>query len=219
MLIVIENPGMNTENQIDLIKRQREWLQEVLSKTGWNQTKLSKKANLSPSTLSHFLSGTRDGHALTSRTISAIEQVSGLAFDGRKMSPAFPTGGSHNDGQVLDDAFSAEHSEVLDVLLSQGAGRSAYVLTSGALRLAGYVPGDVLVVDPSIEPEDNDLVLAQATDAEDGAKRIVFRIFCQPYLVAPGMDAKDRFPLVVDRYHTKIRGVVVASVRGRNSDK
>jgi transcriptional regulator with XRE-family HTH domain len=217
MLLIVETLGMNTKNQIELINRQREWVKDVMSQTGWTQTQLSRMAKLNPSTLSHFLNGKRDGHSLTSRTISAIEQATGLSFDGRQMPPAFPAGSPLNDGEALNGGLVDSQRRLVETLLGEVETRAAYVLKTDALATAGYLPGDILIVDSAVDAMDNDLVCALATDADDGSKRTIFRFYCQPYLVSPGTRRQDRFPMVVDRYHTKLRGVVVYSLRGRNT--
>jgi SOS-response transcriptional repressor LexA len=90
------------------------------------------------------------------------------------------------------------------------------VLRSRCLEVAGYVPGDVLMVDMNAKPEQGDVVCAQVYDRL-GRAETVFRIFEDPFLVASSLDGTFFKPLLIDNERVVVRGVVVASFRDRRA--
>ncbi len=83
-----------------------------------------------------------------------------------------------------------------------------------ALEVAGYLPGDTVIVDLSrVDAKTGDVVCAQIYDWENPDKtRTVLRIFEPPYLVSFSADPKFHKPELVDN-HIAVKGIVVASFR------
>lgn len=97
-------------------------------------------------------------------------------------------------------------------------GRNAtdpWVLRSRAVELAGYLPGDILLVDLNERARSRDLVCAQVYDWTRGKAETVFRIYESPYLIAASGEQHLLKPFVVDDDMVMIRGVVVGSIRPR----
>jgi hypothetical protein len=192
----------------------RAWLKAVLEKTGLDPTGLAAKAGLHPSTLTRFVNNENVTHDLSRRTVSGIEKATGIAYGQdkvrqRTLGLAEPEGSAYvveaGDGDSRID-------EAVRYLVQAQNGLDPWRLKSRALELAGYLPGDVLIVDLNAEPEDGDAVVAQNYD---GGAETIFRIYQKPYLVAAATDRVPRRPLLVDDDTVMIRGVVVAMFRPR----
>ena len=195
---------------------QHRYLQDVLARTGWTQTELASRAGLDPSTLSRFLSGQRQGHALRRSTIIKIGKVSGLAAPGEAPAIDQPVGFAEAEATPLDIASSGA-AEAIAALLRGRSNLDPWVLHSRALENAGYRPGDILIVGLSETPVAGDVVCAQVYDWTTGKAETVFRLFQPPYLLAATADAHLSRPHVVDGNRVIIKGVVLNSLRGRSS--
>jgi SOS-response transcriptional repressor LexA len=90
------------------------------------------------------------------------------------------------------------------------------VLRSRSLESAGYMPGDILMVDLNGRPEPGDVVCAQIYD-RSGKAETIFRIYEHPFLVAATLDGRLMKPHLVDNDRVVIRGVVIASLRERRA--
>jgi len=93
-----------------------------------------------------------------------------------------------------------------------GPGVDPWVMKSRALEHAGYLPGDILIVDLNAKPQDGDAVCAQIYD-RNGKTETAFRIYEYPFLIAASADPDLRRPVLVDNERASIRGVVMASIR------
>jgi transcriptional regulator with XRE-family HTH domain len=207
-----------------LIEReQRDFIERVLSRTGWTPTELARRAKLDHSTLSRFMAGNREGHALRHSTIRKIEVASGLNFAGHAASPA----SIKLPQQKTTHGFA--ESEATPISTSEPSGLSAFVkaalqghndadpwlLRSRALEGLGYRPGDVLIVKLGAIPRAGDVVCAQIYDWGKGGAETVFRLFQPPYLVAQSNDHSLLTPKLVDNSSVVIKGVVILQFRTR----
>lgn len=195
---------------------QRNYLQNVMRRTGWTQSELALRAGLDPSTLSRFLTGDREGHALRGSTIRKIESVSGIGFG--LAPPATPLEGF---AETEAEPILIEASSPLDaVVAALTRGRSnvdPWTLKSRALEGAGYRPGDILLVALDETPLAGDVVCAQLYDWNSGRAETVFRIFQPPYLVAASPDPALMRPHVVDDAAVQVKGVVINTIRNRRA--
>jgi SOS-response transcriptional repressor LexA len=80
---------------------------------------------------------------------------------------------------------------------------------------AGYMPGDILIVDLNAEPERGDCVCAQLYRWQVGTAETIFRIYEEPYLLAATRHPDLRKPLLVDNDRVVIKGVVTEILRAR----
>ncbi len=199
---------------------QRAYLVRVMQRTGWNQTELANRAGLDPSTLSRFLSGGREGHALRQATIRKIETVTGLQYStdaGGTEAKTGPASQGFAEEEALPYPIPPE-SPLHDVINALGRSKmniDAWTLQSRALEGAGYMPGDILLVALGETPTGGDVVCAQIYDWVRTRAETIFRIFQPPYLVAATSDLQFMRPHQVDDSTVVIKGVVLQSLRGR----
>lgn len=109
-----------------------------------------------------------------------------------------------------------EQKELQSVVAALVGGRKAieiWRLRTEALIVAGYLPGDLVLVDPAIEARPQDLVCARVADWQRGNEQTLFRIFDPPFLVAAAQDRTAFKPLLVDPERVQLRGVVIESYR------
>jgi transcriptional regulator with XRE-family HTH domain len=194
-----------------------EWVNAILDIKGWTQTELARKAGLDPSTLSRFLREENPGARLNTYTIERIEHASGMhAFE---TSIAAPMRGMA-EGEATP-WLSEDSNSVTDIAVLAIKGEKnhivPWVLKSAALELAGYIHGDILFVDLNGNPNLGDVVCAQVYD-RFGKAETVFRIYEKPYLVAASTEAHLRRPILTDDDRAQIRGVVIATLRPRNTN-
>jgi hypothetical protein len=199
---------------VDPRDEQRRWLKRVLQITGKAPTALAQEARLAPTTLTRFLNDPEHATALSARSISAVEKTTGLRYGedprpiGFRESEAEPFAGANGDAVFAD---------LVKRTVGTANGIDPWTLRSRALEIAGYLPGDVLVVDLNRQPEPGDIVCAQVYDWVRAKAETIFRIWEPPFLVGLSLDAKYRKPLVVDNEHVVMRGVVMASMRPRTA--
>jgi transcriptional regulator with XRE-family HTH domain len=192
-----------------LADEQRSFIARVLAQTSWSATELARRAALDHSTLSRFIAGGREGHALRHSTIRKIENASGVSFDAQ--------GFSESEARLLLPTETGPLSPIIRAAINGKANTDAWVLTSRALENIGYRFEDTLVVELGLAPAPQDIVCAQIYDWQHGRSETVFRIFQPPYLLAACNDPVLMRPLLVDETVVSIKGVVVLQLRGRTA--
>jgi len=65
---------------MDVRDEQRGWLAKVIEATGIAPTTLAQRAGLAPTTLTRFLNSPEHASALSGRTISAVEKLTGIRY-------------------------------------------------------------------------------------------------------------------------------------------
>jgi len=87
-----------------------------------------------------------------------------------------------------------------------------------ALELAGYLPGDRVMLDQALAARAGDAVIAQVYDFERGAAETRLRFYSPPFLVTRTMDPAltDKADLV-DGKRVVISGPIVRMVRDRDA--
>lgn len=196
-------------------QRHLDWIDFILQSRKWSRNRLSREAGINPSTLTKFYNG-RDGTGLLqSYTIERIEKASGI--------PAFETSLPTVQRGLSEDESSRYEAEpasfvppAVDALRGNRNGVDPWILRSRGLEAAGYLPGDILIVDLNATPRSGDVVCAQVYDRA-GKAETVMRVYEHPFLVAATFDPSLFKPLLVDNDRVVVRGVVVASFRERRA--
>ncbi len=197
----------------DDAERQRQFVLEVLRRTGWSQSDLAHRAGLDPSTLSRFLSFGAEGRALRAATLARIERAAGISVSGDNSANG---GFAETEATPLTRPDAALARAV--AALSEGHRNvDAWTLASRALEMAGYRPGDILLVALDETPQPGDVVCAQIYDWARGRAETVFRLHQPPWLVAASADPALLRPHALGDNGVVIKGVVIYSLRPRTA--
>lgn len=199
------------------------WVKAVAAHKGWTLSKWARRtrvgdgeSTLAASTLTRFVNDPDATHELHDKTIVALAESAGLepmVMPGsrRPSNLAEPDATPYTANSIADDYVR----EQVEGFKRRGNAFSPMVMKSRALEHAGYLPGDVLIVDLNAKPQPDDVVCAQVYDWSGDRAETVMRIFQPPYLVAASSDSRVLKPLVVDDEAVIIKGVVVHSMRPR----
>lgn len=200
----------------DIGAEQRGWLLHLSESTGLSLTEIARKAGMAQTTLTRFANNPNVAHVLSARTISQIEQALGVPFGqapgarlearGRPAGEAEPYHG-HN---LVDP-------DIATVLAALPASWEPWLLHGDALTAAGYLPGDVLVVDPDGFPSSKDVCRVSVDQGPRVDRRTCFRIYETPFVVASSHDPHAEGPLLVDQAKVRITGVVRMLLRPRRT--
>ncbi|AZN71837.1 hypothetical protein D5400_11620 [Georhizobium profundi] len=202
-------------------RKHLEWVNAILDFKDWKRARLSREAGINPSTLTKFVNDTSGTATLSTEVIEKIAAVGGIPPFERKP-PAMQRGLAEDEATHYDLVIESRDSagtlrKMLVELKSMRNGIDPWILRSRGLETAGYLPGDVLVVDMNATPSNGDVVCAQVMNAM-GQAEILFRVYEHPFLVAASMDNSLRRPLLVDNERVQIKGVVVTMMRERSAN-
>lgn len=187
----------------------RLWLRRILDAKHWTPHRLAKEAGLGPATVHRALHDARFMPSLS--TIEKIALASGMSLPRGLGSSASGPAPGFGEPEAVPMAESTKASPP-----SLDPDRSVWRLVTRAVELAGYLPGDSVVVDQSVTPVAGDLVCAQVYDLGGDSAETVFRIYHPPYLVSHSLDRDvSRKPLVVDNERVRIAGTVISMARVR----
>lgn len=184
------------------------WLQDILAKEGIKPPTFAKRMNgaVSASTLYRILDP-EDAFVPQESTIERIEERTGYRM--------------RSGGELARVGFSEEGSERLEgetagEIAPTSPSQSTWRLGGRAVELAGYLPGDLLLVDQSVAPRAGDLVCAQIYDVQRGSAETVFRLFEPPYLTTRTLDpASHAKPQLIDGERCVVLGTVIRMLRRR----
>ena len=198
----------------DVHHEMRGWLSEVLRRSGLSPYALAKKAGVSTTTITRGLDPNAK-HTLSSTTVAKIRAVAG---DHAHAGPAAPIGFAESGADELSPVAAGTSGDprvddAVRYLVAGDQGLVPWKLNTRALEVAGYLPGDIAIVDLNAQAVDGDAVVAQHYVGSNA--QTIFRLYQKPYLVAAATDRAIRRPLAVDDMAVSIRGVVVASFRPR----
>lgn len=209
----IPRPAELVEN---IRRQQLEWVRAILAHNHWNPTRLARESGMSQSTLSKFLNDPSNMARLETNSVEKLKRVSPFPPYETRV-PVVPRGVTRHEAEALRSPLADPHvAAAVEAVTAAGHHITAWVLQSRALEVAGYLPGDVLLVETGAQPDDGDAVCAEILDRAGNAET-VFRIYEAPYLQAATY-ARGLFkPLLIDGDRVVLQGVVIASVRPRLS--
>ncbi len=194
---------------MDTRDEQRAWLSKVIASTGIPPTTLAQKAGLAPTTLTRFLNNPEHASALSARTISSVEKFTGLRFGGNPEAVGF----QESEATPFDFGSDEELADRVKAIM-RGNSSHPWVLRTRALEIAGFHPGDVVLVDLNAEPIAGDVVCAQLYDFNKMRAETVFRLYEPPYLQGSTFDRTQMAPILIDK-NVGIKGPVVFLLRPR----
>lgn len=202
------------DSKAELREAQRLYLRQVLDLDPQRRTlsEIARAGGLNHTTLTRFYNNPAHKGVLDALTLRRVAEVTGVE-------PAADMGGLgmtplQRDAEPFDLSGRDGFSEIVRRLLEARQGAEAMILHTSAVELAGWLPNDLVIVDPRAHPRNGDLVRAEVSDRRGNSEN-VWRIFDAPYLVSASTNAAFRKPLVVDGQMVRIRGVVIHSLRDR----
>jgi hypothetical protein len=186
---------------------QLEWLGKILAETGLTRHGLAVKAGIPPQTLNMFVAA-KATHSLSSGNLEKIYRATGYRYGSDRRVPPRP---------IESELYKVKSKEDFDFVSSfDGSnGFEARVLGSRALECAGYLPGDVLIIDRNTEAKPGDIVCARIFNWQGSGSELIFRVWEPPFLQSATFDPALRQIFTVDNDLVLIEGVVVFSVRRR----
>lgn len=210
--MLVHNPYCNnaadgrqgTDLTMDPKERSRQWLKKVMAATGLNAVQLAEQAGLSPTTITRAKKSDHQ-FALSFRTIAKISAATGIPEPSEKADRAF--------GFAEEALTPIDYGT--DSQTSLPPNQIDYQLHSKALDLAGYLPGDFLRIDMSIQPRPGDAVIAQVYNVDRGSAETILRLLDPPYLLPASTNFADSKPLLIDNERVRVVGVVLKSWRER----
>ena len=206
MLAIVENTR----------RKQLAWVQAVLEHRGWNASRLAKEGGFSHATLSKFKNDPNATAQLQTSIVEAIARVGGIP-PYQVAAPQLPRGFHEDEAEPYEALVANPDLALGRAILAFRGGKNAidpWVMRSSALELAGYLPGDILLVDMNETPSSGDAVCAQIYDRHGRAETVI-RIYEHPYLVAASATPGLRRPVLIDNENVVVRGCVVATIRPR----
>lgn len=200
---------------VDRVRKQHlDYLDAVMAATGLNRSQLASRAGVDPSTLTKFANDSAGIARLSTDSLAKIEGFAGFAPGEQGRAPR-PRGLAEAEAAPFQPTGGAEAAAIV----AWKAGRNGldpWILQSRALENAGYVEGDILMVDLNETPKSGDIVCAQVYDRA-GRAETVMRIYEHPFLVSATHDRNLFRPLLVDDDRVQLRGVVIGSLRPRRA--
>lgn len=190
----------------------RDFVRAVVEKTRTPPTRIATELNIAPSTLTRLLNEPENGKAtLRATTIAKLEAYSGL------LAPTLDSPEGVTPAHTLrEDATSFEPqsadatvSAALKAIVANRKNISTWTIRSRALECAGFMPGDIVLVDQATMPRPGEPACAQVFNWRGGAAETIMRISEPPYLVAATYDQVLRKPLLVDDDRVVIRGLIL----------
>ena len=189
-------------------QQMRGWLREILVRTGETPTALARRAGLAQSTLTRFLNSD-DAPMLGLRSVAKIAAAADMeppllgtpvvsAIPARHVAEADAT---PFEGEMPDERLRA----ILSLVIGGRKAAVPWLIRNTVLKFAGYLPGDIAIVDLGETARESSIVCAQVYQWEQGRARTVFRIYEPPYLVAATDAPQARRPLVVDNNQVIIK--------------
>lgn len=206
-------PTAKSKLKRELQARQRAWLQEIIKATGITASQIATASGVSDTTLTRLLNNPDYEGTLTQIVIDRIKdtyRVSGPEDYGGRRTALL----GFAEGERIDPAAEAPAmARALKELLTGRNAVEAWRLKTSALEAAGYLPGDVVLVDLNATAQPQDAVSAHVYDWKGGGAETVWRIFTPPFLVGASNDRTAYKPLLVDNDRVIVKGVIVEMVR------
>lgn len=196
----------------------REWLRRLPTLTGKSHTAMAGEINVAVSTLTRPLKADDPGTSTPNqRTIDKIVARYGVAPPDFGVPLRGPLRGFSEDAAPYEAAGSDPLAGALRALIAGRPGADAWVIKTRAIELLGYLPGDVVIVDPDQVAQPGDAVCAQINiDFRRGTAETVMRVYeragASHVLLAASLDPVFRAPIAVDD-RVAIKGVIIGMVR------
>jgi transcriptional regulator with XRE-family HTH domain len=212
----VARPGLSaTKKRLQAL--QRSWLHEIVASSGLKLAQIATKAGVSDTTLSRLANDEAYEGTLSQLTIARIKEAFRVpgpeeygAGGGRRR---FGLAGFAEAQRFVPKAEPEPLAAAVSALIGDRHAIDAWRLRTEALVEAGYLAGDIVLVDMNASPEPQDAVCAQVYDWQRGGAETVWRIYDPPFLVAAAHERTAYKPLLVDNDRVIIKGVLIGSIR------
>ena len=205
----------------------QDWITSLMAAHGIEDySKFARRVGVADSTISRLMNPSSEGHQLRESTIARIE----TAFNARRPSaiPVLSRPGlgeriqPEADFSVPETMLDKIRHDIQPLLTTREDGgetgmavREALLVSDRALDLAGYLPGDVVLVDMDAQPATQDIVAVRWLTGQRPSDQITLRIFDTPFLTAHSTDESLRRPVLIDPARVQLIGVVRLAIRDR----
>ncbi len=205
--------NLHLSKKADLLvaRSHRDYVQRVVAKTGLPPTTLATEIGVAPSTLTRLVNEPDNGKAtLRATTLAKLAQFSGLAAPGIEL----PEGEYPVQQRLQEEAIPYKDagsplSVIIKAIVSGRKNIDPWTIRTRALEGAGFMPGDVVLVDLNSLPGPGEPALAQVYDPRTGTAETVMRRYISPYLVAISSDPALLKPLLVDNERVVLKGTIL----------
>jgi|GEM_PF-1211305 len=194
------------------------WLRQNLANRGLSPTRAARETKIATTTLTNFLNDDKYKFTPSTPTIAKLERYFG------QQAPRTRAFGTKGQGSVMLEGLLVDPEVIvpavaaaLAALIGNRRAIQTWELAGTALEAAGFLRGDLVLVDPHEPPADGDVVCAEVADATTGTRHPVFRVYQKPYLLTAGLDRSPSLPLLVDDKSVMIRGVVTDRISRRRT--
>lgn len=193
----------------------RDWLHLIRERTGWSWSKIATAAGVARSTVTNAANDPDYPNVMGTTTITKISRATGIP------PPVLPTGlddraaGLAEPEAVPYRIAGTSHDALIEAYTAASASLVPWELRTRALELAGYLPGDIVILDMNARPADGDVVCAQVYDFAASQAKTIWRRYQAPYLLAASTETE--LPVRADDKTAAIKGVVVLSIRPRKA--
>lgn len=154
------------------------WMRAILAMHATDHTNLARAARLDPSALSKFLS------SASARTLSAASIDKIKAAYGVPGPEIFAAAGGRFPGMSEADpvdpgALPPRMRRLVEAFAGNSATISAWALTTAALEMEGYLPGDLVFLDTARDGPlvDGTVACLQSYDFDTSTTRTVWRVY------------------------------------------
>jgi DNA-binding phage protein len=206
---VLGAPMAHPANMRAVIK---DWLESVMRRHNVTARQIALKSQgISPSTI--YRAFEENGQFVMSTTkLAQIATAFGEDLPDVLARPGAP--------EPLADSSAEEVTPYAGPLNGGSANLSnqqaTWTVSTTALDLEGYMPGDKVIVDQSVLPQPGDIVCARVFNIQRGNAETVLRLFQPPFLLTRSTNRKkEAKPLYVDNERVLLCGTVVRMVRER----
>ncbi len=229
MLDVGENPTSHTHRRVfatgdasltDVTEADRNalraWIRAGIAQKGVSPTGLAKKIEVATTTITKFLNDPDYAFTPSTPVIAKMERFFGSkaprAAEMPGQMPAADIEGTEREAAKLPEPLKS----AVRALAAGRRGIEIWELHTDALKDDGYYPGDILLIDPHAHIMAGENVLASVMDADNGARRPIFRQYQKPFLVAANAAPRFRTPIEVDDRYVIVKGLILGRISWRH---
>ena len=168
---------------MELREAQKRWLDQVRSISGVTLTEIARRANMNPSSLTQFYNKEHRAGTLETLSLRRISDAMGVPVSSDALGEAGPlnSGFREIEAEPYQIDLRSPVSAAVDAMIDDRDHVHPWTLRSNALDMAGYRPGDILIVDLNGKPSAGDIVYSNLFTGVHGN-------YLKGSIVAAGLD-------------------------------